>query len=299
MNTIRIHHERDRTILLGIALSLFLHALLLVPGVRDMFQSLDIDLKKAEPVDQPIEFTLVSPPENPTPNDKDTSRFLSTVASKASDTDARDTKSDMPHSEGKIPIPDTPTPPDGAAGGGKSELPPLPKEQEDLSDALERSKFINQMSPTHDLSLPEPTEEFDNPGSASATIGGISLNTTDWDFAPYLLDLKRRIKQNWIPPLAFTALGAIHGYTWVRFRIYPDGRMDDLSVVETEGHDSLHRSSVNAIKGAAPFRPLPKGFPENYLEITFGFYYLLPGDEDRYFKNGRFIRKDDKERSEP
>ena len=98
--------------------------------------------------------------------------------------------------------------------------------------------------------------------------------------------------------MAFTALGAVHGYTWVRFRIYPDGHMEDMEVVETEGHDSLHRSSANAVKGAAPFRPLPAGFPEEYLEITFGFYYLLPGDEERWFKDGRYIRKGE-ERSEP
>jgi hypothetical protein len=55
--------------------------------------------------------------------------------------------------------------------------------------------------------------------------------------------------------------------------------------VETEGHDSLHRSSVNAVKGAAPFRQLPRDFPDPYLEITFGFYYLLPGDEQRFFKD--------------
>jgi hypothetical protein len=39
---------------------------------------------------------------------------------------------------------------------------------------------------------------------------------------------------------------------------------------------------------------LPKDFPEKYLEIEFGFYYLLPGDEDRYFKDGRYIRKDER-----
>ena len=142
-------------------------------------------------------------------------------------------------------------------------------------------------------SFADESERFDEPGSARASIGGISLSTTDWDFAPYLLDLKRRIKQKWIPPIAFTALGAVHGYTWVKFRIYPDGHMEGAQVIETEGHDSLHRSSLNAVKGAAPFRPLPKDFPDKFLEIEFGFYYLLPGDEDRYFKDGRFIRKDE------
>ena len=125
--------------------------------------------------------------------------------------------------------------------------------------------------------------EFRNTGSTRASVGGISINTTAWDFAPYLLDLKYRIKQHWIPPLAFTALGAIHGYTKINFRIYPDGHMEALSVVESVGHESLERSSENAIKGAAPFRPLPDNFPEEYLDITFGFYYLLPGDEKVFF----------------
>jgi outer membrane biosynthesis protein TonB len=288
--------RRDRALLWGIAASVLLHAILLLPGLRNAVESLDIDLSTPPPA-PPMEFTLVSPPETPTPTDQQ-SRFLSTVSSAASDRDTRDTQSDVPHNEGRIPIPDTPVDTQGEEGGGKSELPPLPLEQDGLTEAIQRSKFTEQISPRREPSLPDETHDVEHEGSASATIGGISLNTTEWDFAPYLLDLKRRIKQKWIPPIAFTTLGAVHGYTWVQFRIYPDGHMESVEVVETEGHDSLHRSSVNAVKGAAPFRALPAGFPEDYLEITFGFYYLLPGDEERYFKNGRFIRKDD-ERSEP
>ncbi|MDH4037001.1 MAG: energy transducer TonB [Candidatus Krumholzibacteria bacterium] len=292
----RIPDRRDRALMWGIAVSVLLHALLLLPGLRNAVQSLDIDMKP-EPRVEPLEFTLVSPPETPTPTDQQ-SRFLSTVSSAASDLDRRDTDSDLPRSEGRIPVPDNPSRTPGEEGGGQSELPPLPVEQGGLSEAIQRSKFTEQISPRREPSLPDETHDFEHEGSASATIGGISLNTTEWDFAPYLLDLKRRIKQKWIPPIAFTTLGAVHGYTWVLFRIYPDGHMEGMEVVETEGHDSLHRSSSNAVKGAAPFRPLPADFPEPYLEITFGFYYLLPGDEERYFRNGRFIRKDD-ERSEP
>jgi outer membrane biosynthesis protein TonB len=296
MAAARVPVRHDRTIVWGIAVSVLLHAILLLPGLREAVHSLDIDLD-TEPVAVPMEFTLVSPPETPTPTDRQ-SRFLSTVSSAASDRDERDTRADMPESDGRIPIPETPSDAEGADGGGASELPPLPVEQDGLTEAIQRSKFTEQISPRREPSLPDATHDVEYEGSASATIGGISLNTTEWDFAPYLLDLKRRIKQKWIPPIAFTALGAIHGYTWVRFRIYPDGRMEAMEVVETEGHDSLHRSSSNAVKGAAPFRPLPDGFPEDYLEITFGFYYLLPGDEERYFKDGRFIRKDE-ERGEP
>ena len=283
--TSAINAPRDRTILWGFILSIMLHGLLFLPGVKDFISSVNIEIPD-EVVVVPMEFTLVSPPERPTPSDN-VSRYLSTVSSRASDVVDTEEKTDLPHGEGIVPIPDTPSRAEGAEGGGRSELPPLPEEVTDLGDAFKRSKFISQMSPKREMSMPEQNPDFKNEGSARASIGGISINTTAWDFAPYLLDLKHRIKQHWVPPLAFTALGAIHGYTWVRFRISPDGNVESMAVVEEEGHESLHRSSVNAVKGAVPFRPLPEDFPEPFLEVTFGFYYLLPGDEERFFKKDR------------
>jgi len=281
--TVQLNERRDPLLWWALALSILAHAVLLMPGIRDMFSALDLEVED-EPVAIPMEFTLVSPPENPTPTDR-ISKYLSTVTSGARDVVETNQRTEEPHSEGRIPIPDNPSPAEGAEGGGTNDVPPLPEPVTDLGEAFEKSRFIEQSSPQRERSMPEENPDFDNEGSARASIGGIQLSTTAWDFAPYLLDLKHRIKQHWIPPLAFTALGAIHGYTWVRFRIYPDGSLEALEVVETEGHDSLHRSSVNAIKGAAPFRQLPRDFPDPYLEITFGFYYLLPGDEQRFFKD--------------
>jgi hypothetical protein len=279
----RLNLPRERTMIWGIVLSVLIHGVLFLPGVQDMFKDWKLEIPDEVAV-VPMEFTLVSPPDNPTPSNE-ISPYLSTVNSQASDMSDAEQESDLPHSEGRIPIVDTPARERGAEGGGESELPPLPEKTTDLGDAFKRSKFLDQMSPRRDMSMPDETPDFKNLGSVNATLGGISINTTAWDFAPYLLDLKQRVKQQWIPPLAFTALGAIHGYTVIYFRIYPDGRMDLLEVIEEEGHRSLHQSSANAIKGAAPFRRLPDHFPEPYLEVKFGFYYLLPGDEYRFFKN--------------
>jgi len=279
---LQARRDRDTVIIWAVAVSVLLHAVLLAPWLRGLAKKVDLNIKPL-PASSEIEFQLVSPPEHPTPPDK-RSRFLSTVSSALSDPTHNAEASDVPHSEGKIPIVDTPGAREGAEGGGTSDVPPLPETIGDLSDAFQRSRFIQQQSPQREPSRPEQNPEYRNKGSARASIGGISLNTTAWDFAPYLLDLKHRIKNNWVPPLAFTALGAIHGYTWVRFRIYPDGRLAAVKVEEAKGHDSLRRSSVNAIRGAVPFRPLPDDFPEKYLEVRFGFFYLLPGDEDRFFK---------------
>lgn len=266
----------------SLVFSIAVHVIVVAPFVKDLIPSEFFEVEAQPVVVEPLEFILVNPPQNPTPTDQ-RSRYFSTVSSAASDVVDTPDKTDLPHGEGEIPIPDTPSPTDGAEGGGPNDVPPLPEEQTPLGEAFKRSRFLTQSSPQTGPSLPPQAPQFRNLGSARASVGGITINTTAWDFAPYLLDLKQRIKQHWIPPLAFTALGAIHGYTKIDFRIYPDGRMEALNVVETKGHKSLHRASGNAIKGAAPFRPLPKDFPEDFLDITFGFYYLLPGDAKEYF----------------
>ncbi|MDZ7294501.1 MAG: energy transducer TonB [candidate division KSB1 bacterium] len=106
-------------------------------------------------------------------------------------------------------------------------------------------------------------------------LGGVTLNTYAWDFAPYVLEMKRKIRQNVYPPPAFTRLGIISGETVLRFRVLPDGQMTDLEVLGYTGHPSLKETSVIAVKNSAPFKPLPKGFPEEYLELTWTFIYSV------------------------
>jgi len=294
------YHHKDRTVIWSIIVSVLLHLVLVVPGVRDVVPQGLFEIKQEPKALEPLEFELVSPPENPIPTDQ-TSRYGSTVSSAAMGLESKTGDPTLPKSDGLSPIPNTPSGRQGmeqegspqVAEGAKrqegpqgleeSSTPALPEEGADLGEALKRSKFHGQKPPSWEPTFPEAGPGFESEGSAVASVGGISINTTAWDFAPYLLDLKQRVKQHWIPPLAFTALGAIHGYTKINFRIYPDGRMEGLAIVETNGHEALHRSSMNAIKGAVPFRPLPEGFPEEYLDITFGFYYLLPGDEQKFF----------------
>lgn len=106
-------------------------------------------------------------------------------------------------------------------------------------------------------------------------LGGVTLSTYAWDFAPYVLDMKRKIRQNIYPPPAFTRLGIISGETVLRFRVLPDGQMTNLEVLGYTGHPSLKETSVVAVMNAAPFKPLPKGFPEEYLELTWTFIYSV------------------------
>lgn len=113
--------------------------------------------------------------------------------------------------------------------------------------------------------------------SSARNIGGFTLNTYAWDWAPYLLEMKNKIDQNLFPPAAFTRLGIISGDSIIRFRVFPDGHVENIVVLSTNGHQSLMETSMNAIKGADPFRKLPSDFPRDkeYLEVTAHFQYLI------------------------
>jgi len=114
----------------------------------------------------------------------------------------------------------------------------------------------------------------ENRRSRAPDMGEFSINTYEWDFAPYMLRLKRRIEKHIFPPPAFTYMGIISGEAVIRFRILPDGTLTNLEVLSYAGHKSLLNTSVSAVEVSAPFEPLPADFPEPYLEVTGRFEYI-------------------------
>jgi hypothetical protein len=132
--------------------------------------------------------------------------------------------------------------------------------------------------PGRDITLPRPSMPgvaHDQPDSQVADSSGLSFNTYNWDFAPYMLELKEQIRRNIFPPLAFSQLGMIDGNTVLRFKIYPGGELRDLELLAYEGHRSLMETSTYAIKVSAPFRKLPSHFPEPYLQVTARFTFFI------------------------
>ena len=120
-----------------------------------------------------------------------------------------------------------------------------------------------------------PTVRHNNQDLRAEDMGGLSFNTYDWNFAPYLLMLKRKIQRNIFPPPAFSQLGIINGDTVLRFKIYPNGVMRDLEILGYNGHESLMITSRNAVDSSAPFPALPLDFPEPFLEVTGKFIYFV------------------------
>ncbi len=103
--------------------------------------------------------------------------------------------------------------------------------------------------------------------------GDFALSTVEWDFAPWLERFKQDFLPNWIPPYAYTHLRVIDGMTVLKIVVQPDGTVSELDVLETEGHESLHRASVSAMRATAPLASLPAHFPDPELVFTVKLLY--------------------------
>jgi TonB family protein len=119
--------------------------------------------------------------------------------------------------------------------------------------------------------------DFDQIASGDVTgnvlqSGGYSLNTWEWNWAPWMQKFGQDIRRHWFAPYAYS-LGVIDGMTRLEIVVERDGTCSSLEVQQTEGHESLEQSSVAAIRAAAPFLPLPRDFPEENLVIVLTLHY--------------------------
>ncbi len=308
--------ERRRTY--AIVGSVFVHLavflLLMVPGVFDflaiLFGGASPEIVKAEPIVFDLQPDLRRRPTQviETPEDAqvtetpDNARFLSDKNALArNEENPADLVTGAAFARGDFNAPELPTP-----RGPRGEQGAKATQQNEASEAREANKeevaekpdyFVYntasdfrpeylvkpQTSATPGSPESTPRARYDNDQSRAPEMGALSFNTYNWEFAPYMLALKRKIEPNIFPPPAFTRLGLISGESFIRFKIYPNGEMRDLEIVKYDGHKTLMETSYRAIEISAPFPTLPSHFPEEYLEVTARFTYLV----DRSTKNRR------------
>jgi hypothetical protein len=117
--------------------------------------------------------------------------------------------------------------------------------------------------------------QYDNRMTTAPEFGDVSLSTYAWEWAPYIEYMRRRLREHIFPPPAFYQMGAISGEVQLQFRLRRDGAVEGLKTLGYRGHVALVQTSLNAVRGSNPFKALPANFPEEYLEMTWIFYYVL------------------------
>jgi hypothetical protein len=182
----------------------------------------------------------------------------------------------------RIPAGETMKKPDKEKPAVKDEKDQVPSDMEpaktvkvdDLDKFYQQYRERKEKAKKYGTTEKPPSVFHDQQLMQTLNRGGLSFNTYNWNFAPYMLALKKRIQQNMYLPKAFSELGVISGETVLKFRIYPGGRMEALEILGYRGHISLMQTSKFAVELSAPFPPLPSDFPEPFLEITGKFRYI-------------------------
>ena len=109
-----------------------------------------------------------------------------------------------------------------------------------------------------------------NPGGGGGRPGIDAIKEPD--FGPYMRELQRRIKMNWDPPKGNESKRVV-----LLFKIAKDGRLLSCSVFKSSGLQNADAAALNAVKLAAPFRPLPPEYKGQNIDIQFTFDYNVFG----------------------
>jgi len=270
-----------RRLPVAVAASILLHILFLLLG-----QSRLVDLLPERilmPLEREQERRLVfeiveSNPDAESERPPDDARFASDRNSRARDLNLdSDAGADMAKSAGLDESKELPSRPQSAVTSmldvPNREFKKFTKpEQEGVVAEEKQQEHTGEERQAEQAERSEKNAMPDNREMSAQEWGGFSLSTYAWDFAPYMLDLKRRVERNINPPSAFY-MGMISGTYVIQFVIDRSGVLQDIRVLESRGNKALETTSFNAVKYSDPFRPLPNDFPDNALIVTGKFRF--------------------------
>ncbi|NDJ25163.1 TonB family protein, partial [Nostoc sp. B(2019)] len=97
----------------------------------------------------------------------------------------------------------------------------------------------------------------------------------DTDLGPYLKELQRKVRQQWIPEVTQSSRRSV-----LHFTINRSGQVSNLRIARTSGFNTTDEAAVSAVKRAAPFIPLPTTYSGNNISIEFTFVINVYGELD-------------------
>jgi len=122
----------------------------------------------------------------------------------------------------------------------------------------------------------EPVKEVkeNEPQAPEETEAGVSFEADRRVSASYLDRLKTKIFLAWDYPEEAIRKGQ-QGIVRIMFVLDKNGDLSAIKVMGGSGSRSLDAASLDAVKQASPFGPLPKDISDKPLKITGTFCYVL------------------------
>jgi TonB family protein len=106
-------------------------------------------------------------------------------------------------------------------------------------------------------------------GAQSGSIS--SMTVDDFEYTWYSASVAGILSKNWVRSLAPPDLRGTS--VIARFRIYEDGKIDDIILVKRCNVFALDQEVIRAISNSSPLPPLPKGFQKQSLVAQYEFVY--------------------------
>jgi len=102
----------------------------------------------------------------------------------------------------------------------------------------------------------------------------VSLDSQDLKYVSYLSKIKRKIEPRWHYPESAQKVG-LQGKLALSFSISRNGHLDKLELLNSSGQSILDEEALKAVRGAAPYFPLPDRLKISRLNIMATFEYRI------------------------
>ncbi|HET7712715.1 MAG TPA: energy transducer TonB [Thermoanaerobaculia bacterium] len=135
-------------------------------------------------------------------------------------------------------------------------------------------------------SLGSGADGFDLSGAAGgeqgfAESGPLSFETQWYDWGDYAKSMVSRIRVNWYAQMPQLIKTGLQGTLTIRFTIHRDGRITDITLLQSSQIPPYDFAARKAIELSSPLNPLPKDFPNPYERVTARFFYNSRPTEER------------------
>ena len=105
--------------------------------------------------------------------------------------------------------------------------------------------------------------------------GPLSFETQWYDWGDYAQSMVSKIRVNWYANMPQIIRTGMKGVVTIRFTIHRDGRISDITILNSSGVPPYDQAARKAIELSSPLRALPADFPGSYERVTCMFYYNM------------------------
>lgn len=100
----------------------------------------------------------------------------------------------------------------------------------------------------------------------------VSLDSQEFKYASYFTSIKRRIEIAWSYPEQ-AAINGLRGELLLQFVLGRDGKLVDIFLINSSGHQILDDAALDAVKISSPYKPFPQRIQKKKLRIIATFRY--------------------------